>query len=88
MNESYDWYFLTDLADFIASGLISREFVLNFPTLGLQTILLTSGELVSVTFDNVILPIGLNNKNPFYFDSHAVYYDSLGMVWLGIANGN
>ncbi len=88
MNPNYDWYFLINLVDFLATGLISREFQLNFPNLGLKTILLTSGELVSVTFDDVILSIGLNNKNPFYFDSHAVYYDSNGAVWLGILHGD
>lgn len=88
MTPNYDWYYLLNLADFIETGLISREIVLNFPVLGLETILITSGELVSVVFDDVILPIGLNNKNPFYFDSHAVYYDSAGAVWLGILSGN
>lgn len=88
MIETYDWYFLVNLADFIASGLISREIQLNFQNIGLKTILITSGELVSVTFDDVILSIGLNNKNPFHFDSHAVYYDSNGAVWLGLLHGS
>lgn len=88
MNPNYDWYFLFNLAEFIATNLISREVTINFPNIGLMTVLITSGELVSVTFNNVILPIGLNNKNPFEFDGYAVYYDSNGAAWLGILNGS
>ncbi len=88
MSPLYDWYYITNLADFIASALPSREIILNFPNFGLQTILLTSGDTYSLIFNNVMLSIGLNNKNPFTFDSYAVYYDSEQGVWLGILHGS
>lgn len=82
---NYDWYQVTNLDDFIASGLISQEFELVFPT-GLKTLLLTAGNLYSLTFDDVFLSIGMSEKNPFEFDGHAVFYDDDGLLWLGIAH--
>lgn len=81
---TYNWYFLTVLQDFIDSGLVSREITLNYPGLGLKTVLITRGSLYSILFEGVLLSIDLNSKNPFEFGGYAVYYDSAGGVWLGI----
>lgn len=84
--QNYDWYYLFNLAEFIADNLSSRELTFTFPTLGLVTILITNGNLYSIVFNDVMLPIGLNNLNPFYFGGYAVYYDAAQGVWLGIQN--
>lgn len=79
----YNWYFITDLQEFIDAGVISRKFDLIFPD-GRKEILLTFGNLAAITVDDIFLPIYMNETNPFERDGYAVYYDSEGGVWLGI----
>ncbi len=88
MNISYDWYYLFNLQTFIDAAIVSRSLVVNLPLVGLKTILITSGDTYCITVDGVILSIGLNNKNPFEFDSHAVYFDADKGVWLGLLHAD
>jgi hypothetical protein len=41
--------------------------------------------LFSLIIDGVILSVGMADSNPFIFGGYAVYLDSSGDIWLGIA---
>jgi hypothetical protein len=83
----YDWYYIADLQEFIDTGLVSRQFDVQFP-FGTKNILLTSGKLISMLYDGIFISVGLNEKNPSSFEGIATYYDSDGFLWLGILNEN
>ncbi len=85
---TYDWYRLMDLNDFILSDLpsISRDFI--FPVIGKKTILFTSGNLYSLLYEGVFLPLALNDKMPFEFEDYACFCDVENFVWLGIKHEN
>lgn len=83
----YNWYKIFNLAEFIATGLVSRKYTLELEDLGQKEILATNGNTISITYEGVMLAVNLNNKNPFEFDGHAVYVSEAEDVYLGIAVG-
>ncbi len=84
----YDWYFVFNLDEFIATGLVSKSVQLKFPSTGLETILITQGNLVSILFRDVFLSLDLNDKNPFEFDGFAVATNDDGDICIGIPSEN
>ena len=80
----YDWYLIFNRADFLNLGLPSRTYTQVLEGVGQKDILATSGELCGMLYEGVFLPVGLNSKNPFEFEDHAVYVDENEDVWLGI----
>ena len=84
----YDVYKIINLDDFEDTGLVSRKVSGLFGTLGLKEVLVTKGNLVSITFDDVFLSLDLNEKNPFEFEDHAVFLDPNNDIWLGIKSEN
>lgn len=81
---SFDWYKIINRAEFLATGLTSREVEVVLEGIGLRTILVTQGRLTSLVYDGVMLPIGVTEANPFIFDGYAVYLDANDDVWLGV----
>lgn len=81
----YNWYKVYNLDTFNAEDLVSKELELSFEGLGLKTILITKGNYTSILFDDVFLPISLNDKNPFEFEDRAVYLDANNDIWAGVA---
>lgn len=81
---SYDWYMIANRAEFLAADLPSREIELVLTGVGLKTILVTKGRLVSIVYEGVMLSIGLTEANPFAFGGFAVYLDASDNIWLGI----
>lgn len=82
---TYKWFKIFNLAVFEALGLVSKEYILNLSGIGQKSILVFKGNEVSIQYEGVTLPIQLNGKNPFEFDSHAVYLDTdTDDVYLGI----
>ena len=81
---NYIWYCIFNLQTFEETGLYSRTITLNLDGLGLKDILITKANLTSITYEGVMLPIEMNNHNPFEFDGYAVYIDDVDDVWLGI----
>jgi hypothetical protein len=57
---------------------------LNLEGFGLKTVLVTSGNFVGVTVDDVFLPVDLNSKNPFRIGERAVFVDSNDDIWYGV----
>ena len=81
----FNWYRIFNLSEFLATSLVSRTYTLELENLGIKDILATSGKTVSVNYEDVMLSINLNNKNPFIFEGHAVYLDSISQdVYLGL----
>jgi hypothetical protein len=81
----FDWYLVTNQTEFLAAELVSREVELLLEGIGLKTVLVTRGQFVSITYEGVMLSIGLTDANPFVFEGHAVYLDSAtGDIYLGI----
>ncbi len=82
----YSWYKIFNLTEFEALGLVSKNYTLDFEDLGQKEILVTKGNLVSILYADVFLPIGLSDENPVERDDHAVYLDDTTQdVYLGIA---
>jgi hypothetical protein len=81
---AFTWYKIFNKTEFDAEGLVSKEYEVIFENIGLKTILVTQGNRLSVLIDDVFLSINLNDKNPFSFESRAVYLDDNNDVWVGI----
>lgn len=79
-----NWYNIINRTEFLALGLPSKELTLNLTGLGEKTILVTSGNGVSLLYEGIFLTAELNGNNPFVFENHAIYIDSNHDIWLGI----
>lgn len=83
----FDWYKIFNLSAFLQANLVSRTYTLDLEDRGLQSFLVTNGNVVSVTFDGVILSIGMADANPFIFDNRAIFLDSDTQdVYVGYPN--
>ncbi len=60
------------------------EFHVDHEEVGEKEILVTKGNLLGITFDEIFLPVKLNDLNPFEIDGHAVYENSSGDIYLGV----
>lgn len=78
------WYRIFNLAEFLATNLVSRTYELELENVGIKEILATNGKTVSITYEDVMLSINLNGKNPFVFEGHAVYLAENQDVYLGL----
>lgn len=80
----YVWYRIFNLTEFEALELVSKTYTLDLQNLGEKSFLVTKGNLVSITFDGIILSLDLNDKNPFEFDENAIYVDESDDVYWGM----
>lgn len=80
----FDWYKLINKTEFEATGLVSRSLDIVLDGIGRVTVLVTVGNYFSITYDGVMLSIGITGENPFVFEGYAVYLDSNNDVWLGV----
>ena len=82
----YNWYFIINQAEFIASGLVSKEVETLLTGIGLKTFLVTKGNYVSITVDDVMLSIGIGiqNTNPFVFEDVAILLNEDGDIFYGV----
>ena len=82
----YDWYKIFNKVEFEALDLVSKEYILNLEGKGQKSIFaFKAGSNISIQYEGVFLTVNLHDKNPFDFDSHAVYIDALDDVYLGVA---
>lgn len=81
---NYNWYKIFNLTEFEALDLVSKEYEVELEDVGLTSVLVTKGNLVSMIYDGVILSLNINDRNPFEFDGHACYIDASSDVYLGI----
>ena len=80
----YNWYKLFSKTEFEATGLASRRLVVELEDLGEVVVLISRGNLLSITYDDVYLPINLVDQNPYAQENYAVYLDADNYVHLGI----
>lgn len=81
----YMWYRIFNLTEFLATMLVSRTYTLELENIGIKDVLVTNGKTIAVTYEDVMLSVNLNGKNPFAFEGHAVYLDSATQdVYLGL----
>ena len=81
----FNWFLIFNLTEFLATQLVSRTYELELEGIGIKEILATSGKTASITYEDVMLSINLNGKNPFIFEGHAVYLDPATQnVYLGL----
>lgn len=78
-----DWYKIVNLNDFLALGLVSRVYSINF-TFGAADVMICQGGSTNIFFDDVFLTLNLNGQNPYIFDNHLGYVDDNSDIWLGV----
>lgn len=85
---NFNWYLLFNLTEFLATDLVSRVLTVSLEEVGEKSILITRGNLVSLVYEDVFLPIEFQSDNPLIREgddaSYAVYKDVNQDVWLGI----
>lgn len=81
---TYTWYYIFTTTDFDALNLPSKTYTLDLENIGIVDILVTKGNHYGILYDDVFLPLNLNDKNPFEFSDHAIYVDADDQVWLGV----
>ena len=81
----YTWFKIFNEGDFEAANLVSRTYSVNLEDIGQKDILVTKGNLISMTYEGVMLSLDMNGANPFEFEGFAIYRDENDDVWLGIA---
>ncbi len=81
-----NWYKIFNKTDFVAEALVSRTLVLTLIGIGETTFEVFVGNHVSVLFDDVFLPIGLLDQNPYVRDGYAVYENDAGDIYFGIGD--
>lgn len=81
----YRWFRIFNLTEFNETELTSKSYTLELDGVGVKNILVTQGNLLSMTCDGVMLSVNLNEKNPFEFDDMAIYLDGANDVFLGFA---
>lgn len=80
----YKWFKIFNLGTFEELELVSKTYSLELEGIGLKDFLVTKANLTSLTYEGVFLPLDLNDKNPFEFESLAVYVDDNQDVFLGL----
>lgn len=81
---AFNAYFIVNKNDFQALGLCSKVYTKVLGDLGQKDILVTEGNLISLTYEGVILSIDSNDENPFKFDGFAALLDENDDIYLGI----
>ena len=81
----YDWYRIFNLTEFLALGLYSKVYTFNLQDIGIRDVLVTSGKTTAITYEDSMLSLNLNGKNPFQFEGKSVYVAENNDVYLGIA---
>ncbi len=81
---TYDWYLIFNLDEFNALGLVARTYQYNVPGKGVKDFFVTKGNLVSITYEGVMLSLNMNDENPFFFDDMGIAIDPDNNVWIGL----
>lgn len=85
---TFDWYLLFNLTEFLSSGLVSKTLDIILENIGDAQVIVTRGNLTSIVYEDVMMPIEFNGDNPFIREgtdgTYAVYKDANENVWLGI----
>jgi hypothetical protein len=80
----FNWYRLINRQEFIDSELVSVLATVTLIDFGQKEVLVTKGEAVGITIDDVFLPVEMNDKNPYRIGERAVFVDANDDIWLGV----
>lgn len=81
----FNWYKLPiSLPQFLETGLTSREAVVLLEGIGRTTLLISRGNLVSITYAGVTLPVNYEGINPYKAEGYAAFLDPDQNIWFGI----
>ncbi len=80
----FDWYKIFSLTDFLNEDITSCEMIVLLESIGRTTVLISRGNVVSLSYNNVYLPINFLDNNPYIDSGLASYVDVDNNVWLGI----
>lgn len=80
----YSWYKIFNYQAFLDTGLTSREQIEVLEGVGRVSILISRGNVVSISYNGAFMPINMLEINPFRESPYASYLDANGDVWLGI----
>ncbi len=80
----YNWFFIFNADEFAALDLVSKTYTVILAGVGQKDVLVTQGVGIGITYEGVFLPLNLNGKNPFGFETFASYIDAENNVWLGV----
>lgn len=87
----FTWFKIFNKTEFEALDLVSKTYTLILEGVGQKDILVTKGELFSILYADVFLPLQLNDINPFIKLgesegdlAYAIYIDANADVFLGI----
>lgn len=80
----YTWFKIFNLPEFEDLELVSKIYTLELEGLGEKEFLVTKGNLVSITYEDVLISLELNDENPFEFEDFAIYIDDNDDVFFGI----
>lgn len=81
---TWQYWKVINKAEFEATGLVSRELDLIMEGVGQKTVLVTKGNVFAITVDDVFLPLGVTNDNPFIIGDRAIALDENGDIYYGI----
>lgn len=81
---TYTWFKIFNKTAFEALSLVSKTYTLNLDGLGQKEILVTLGDTLGMTYNDVFLSLN-DGEIKVEFDGHAMYLDeATGDVYLGI----
>jgi hypothetical protein len=80
----FNWYKIINKEEFESTGLVSREITVILQGVGAKTVLVTKGNVLSLTVDDVMLSTEITGENPFVFQERAVYLDVNKDLWYGV----
>lgn len=88
----FTWYKIFNKTDFLALDLPSKTYTQILDGIGQVDILVTNGNLISMLYDGIFLPVELNDLNPSVIPAepgletlaYASYIDDNDDVYLGI----
>lgn len=81
---TYFWYLIFNRSEFEALGLVSKTYSLELEAIGEVEVLVTKGNLISMLYEGIFLPVKINGLNPYEIDDHASFEDAEGNIYLGI----
>jgi hypothetical protein len=59
----YTWYYIFNKDEFDALNLVSKTYTLILKGIGQREVLVTKGNYLGITYDDVFLPVNLDGKN-------------------------
>lgn len=85
---NFTWYKIFNMNAFMATGLISKVYLVVLEGIGQKDILVARGNGVSIVYEDVLLQVLFEEDNPFVREgdanTYAVYQDTNADVWLGV----